>query len=216
MGGLVASLAGSFPKESAAFAMNTVEQEMDLDIQPEAAMPSGSLAERLVSMREEAASAHEATLDLDVPQYNERLLVRFHYPEVGYDPLVKAVERAQAAKVKDAALWANASVIQTACLSVLGRDENGVVVDLRTNRPVLEHEAPEEPLRFDRTLAALLRIDVPEDVKPTRHIMRHVFSPRAHATGVFDGDLALMRTGGKLINWLSGEERDIVEEFSGE
>jgi hypothetical protein len=184
---------------------------------PQMQAPSGSIAADLAARRAKIAHERVPSLDLDVPDMDGHLLVRYRYPEPGYKPLTQAIERAQTSKDHDAGLWANCDVLALACETVLGRDPQGHLADIRTGRLLDPDEVLTPPLRFNRELAGLLQIEVPEEIKsPPRYVIRAVFSPRGPETGVWDGDLALMTTGGRVISWLQREEQEIGREFSGE
>ena len=57
---------------------------------------------------------------------------------------------------------------------------------------------------INRRLAELLGIEIPSDMRKgvSQHILRHLYSPRAHATGKFNGDPTLLADGAALQEWL--------------
>lgn len=167
-----------------------------------------TLLDSLRARRDEIAKAEAPTLDLAIPGYDGRLVCRYRYPEQGYQAIIKAVNAAQNAKDPDAILTANAQALIACCDEMLGRDSDGGAL-----QPIV----PGENVRYGRKLAGLFGIEVPEDVKGVgTFIVRHVFSPRAHRTGIYDGDVALIAQGGTVIGWLQDTSRSVSESFAGE
>lgn len=170
----------------------------------------GSVAAFLRAKREQIVHDGPAELELDVPGYEGALVVTYRYPEGGSDPVVQAVNRAQNSKERGAIVSANADLLVACCYEVRGRLPAG---DLEP----LDPDPSDGPVRFSKRLARLLEIDVPDDVKaPARFVCRNVFSPQAAATGVYDGDVALMVQGGEVVQFLSKAEAEVSERFVGE
>lgn len=182
----------------------------------EPAAPSGSLLGGLVARRDEIA-ASVPRLILDVPGYQGRLVARYKFPEAGARPIVDAIARAQGSDDPDAALLSNCDALIATLDTLLGRTEGGVLVDLRTEQPVEVDVDVDEPVRFTRDTAAMLNIDVSPEIKGVgRFVARNVFSPRAQAQGVYDGDVALMTQGGRVLTWLQDTTASVGETFTGE
>lgn len=180
---------------------------------PSLPVDGGSILDRITARRDEIARSEPAVLDVEVPGYEGLLVVRFRYPEGGWKVISTAVERAADTRNPDGALTGNIDVLLACVHEVLGRDPaTGDLVPLdRSAQP------GDPPLRFTKELAALLKIAVPDEIKSKgRFIARHVFSPRAEATGIYDGDVALMTTGGRVISWLQGERDRVDEGLAGE
>jgi hypothetical protein len=152
-------------------------------------------------------------LDLDVPHYDARLAIIYRYPEKGYERAMKAIEREQRGERLDGPC----DFLVECCAAVVGRDAEGGLIDPFTNGPLAEGQLPENPMRFDTRLAEALQIDVPPEVKQrARFIVRQVFSPRGAATGVYDGDLAIISQSNVVFAWLNGAELRIEEDAAGE
>ena len=207
--------------------MSTVEQAGGLEhhiddqagiLPPDAApeLPAApSVLDGLRQRRAQLAQEGPKRLELDVPGYNGRLFVRYRYPEGGYQPVVAIYRRSQESKVRDADLLGNCDVLVMCCEAVLGRNAQGDVIDLETDQP--PDSLYSSNLRFGKKLAGLFGIPVPDEIKsPGRFVVRHIFSPRAQDTGVYDGDLTLMTQGGQVLSWLNGMESDLSSEFVGE
>jgi len=177
----------------------------------------GSVLGDLRALRERKAADAAPTLDVDVPGTEGRMLIRYGYPASGTAALRKAAQAERAAKSGDADVEANAAILVACCLSVLGRDSKGRIIDLLTDRVLGEHELPDPPLRLDERLAGALGITVPPEVeRKGRFIARHLFSPRAAKTGAYDGDLSLIAQADIVYAWLSGAEIKVDEETAGE
>jgi hypothetical protein len=179
----------------------------------------GSLLARLNARREEIAREETPVFDVDVPGYElepgslSALVLRCRYPEGGWKVITDAITRANDKRNPEGALYGNADVLIACCSEVLGRDPK--TGDLAPLDPQAGEDVP--PVRLTTRLAELLQIDVPSEVKSKgRFVTRHVFSPRAQATGIYDGDLVLMTTGGRVITWLQGERERQGEDFAGE
>jgi hypothetical protein len=169
----------------------------------------GSLLGSLHAKREELAKRGTREIRKLVPLWDGALSVVYRYPEGGTDPIIRAVERAQASGKPQAAFDANADVLIACCHTVEGRqgDEDWEPLD----------NADGSPVRFTRKLADLLQIDVPDNLKsPARFIVRNVFSPLAASTGVYEGDISLMTQAGQVISWLNGAEQQADEALRGE
>lgn len=192
----------------------TITDDDAPDVEPDA--PSGSLLGGLVARRAEIA-ASVPRLILDVPGYEGRLVARYKYPEAGARPIIDAITRAQGSSDPDAALHSNCDALIATLDTLLGRTEAGVLVDLRTEQAVEVDADVDEPVRFTRATAGLFRIDVAPDVKGVaRFVARNIFSPRAQAQGVYDGDVALMTQGGRVLTWLQDTTVSVGETFTGE
>ena len=178
---------------------------------------SESILDGIRQMRAERIAEDVRQLDLDVPGYRHRLAVIYRYPDEGYERLAKAAEREQRERTPSARIEAASDVLVTACAAVVGRNADGKLIDPVSNMVIDEGALPEHRMRFDRSLADRLRIDVPPEVKGVgRYVVRAIFSPRGPATGVYDGDLALITQSNVVFNFLSGAEVAIDEELLGE
>lgn len=186
----------------------------------------GSALEGLRRRRRQIATEDTPSKFLDVPDYKGALVVEYRYPEAGSEAVLDAVQRAQTAKERDALLNAQIDVLVRCCHAIYGikpgaarvpLDDSSRVDELRETLESLDPDPTKPPLRFSPRLAELLQIQVPEEVKsPARFVCRQVFSPRAEATGVFDGDLALMTQTGQLITWLTKADEEVGQKFVGE
>lgn len=197
--------------------MDTEQQEQTYDA-PE---PVGSsIMDGLREMRQRKVQESPRRLVLNVPGYENRLAVIYHYPPDGYQRAVKAVERELSGKDPNARLDGASDMLVVACAAVVARSADGDLIDPHTSAPLGsddEPEIPDEPMRFDRSLAKALKIDVPPEVKGVgRFVVRQLFSPRGASTGVYDGDLAVISTSNQVFAWLNGAEIAIDEEASGE
>jgi hypothetical protein len=171
-------------------------------VQPEHA---GSILDTARAQREQIARSKFEPIVLDVP--DGVLGLRCEYPQTGYRTLNDAAERAAASGDRDAVLNANADVILACCVEVVGRKDPG-----DTWESLLPGGVSIGP-----RLADALGIAVSPEVKsPARFILRHVFSPRAATTGVYDGDLALLAAGDELVSQLRSGQRRTSEQFVGE
>lgn len=171
---------------------------------------SGSLLGSLQRKRAEIAQRGTREIRKLVPLWDGALSIVYRYPEGGSDPIVQALERARQRGKPSDVLDANCDALIACCYTVEGRRPDGEWEPLDADRPG-------DPLRFTQRLADLLEIDVPERLRsPARHILRHVFSPLAAATGVFDGDISLMTQGGQIVTWLSAGDQQADEELRGE
>jgi len=186
-------------------------------VQPLAAVPSApSVLDMLRAERQRVQDAAENELVADVPGYKGRLAVRYIYPKAGYGPIAAAMTRAQMAKDKTQALLDVSCDTLIACAdSVLGRNAAGQIVNLETDTPVAPGEST--GLRFGKKLAGLLGIELTDELQhASRFVVRHVFSPHAATTGVFDGDLRLIGESSRVFAWLTEVESEQVDEFVGE
>jgi hypothetical protein len=194
----------------------TEEPTREFDVLADEPERDGSILGELRALREEKAEAAAPTLDLDVPGYDGRLFVRYGYPPGGYEKAVRAAEVEFRSQERDRTLHGNADLLAACCVSVLGRDAQGRVVDLLSDRPLEANEVPEPPLRFDRSLAEALGIEIPDTVtKRSRFIVRSLFSVRGLGQGA-EGDVALISAGNRVFAWLAGVRQDFDEALVGE
>jgi hypothetical protein len=183
-----------------------------------------SVLDNLRAMREAKAQDAEPALVLDVPGWQDgtgaTLAVIYRYPAEGYKRVVSAIEREQSTKDANARLHGASDLLTACCGSVVGRDAAGALIDLHTSLPLGAwdgSELPDPPVRFERWLAEALGIEVAEDIRGVgRFVLREVFSPRATATGVYDGDVALISHSNRVFMWLNKAELAIDEDFQGE
>lgn len=179
--------------------------------------PTASIIDGVRAMREAKLSDDVRQLDLDIPGYEGKLAVIYRYPESGYQRAVKALERGVEEKTPLARVEAAADLLALACAAVVGRNDEGALIDPVSNALLGERELPENLMRFDRKLAAAVGIDVAPDVKTVgRLVVRSLFSPRGAATGVYEGDLALISQSNVVFAWLNGAEIKADDEVLGE
>lgn len=184
--------------------------------EPGGEAPPDSILGGLIARRNEIA-ASVPRLVLDVPGYEGRLVARYKFPEAGARPIIDAVTRAQGSQDPDGSLHGNCDALIATLDTLLGRTEGGMLVDLRTGEPVEIDADVDEPVRFTRDTAAMLQIDVAPEIKGVgRFVARNIFSPRAQAQGVYDGDVALMTQGGRVLTWLQDTTANVGEAFTGE
>lgn len=177
---------------------------------PEAVGAPGSVLENLRRRREQLAAEEPRAKFLAVPGYQGALVIEYRWPDGGSDALIDAVARAQGSKAREAILNANADVLVRCCHQIHGQQPGG-------EREPLDPDPSRPPLKFGKRLAELLQIDLPDEIKsPARHVCRHVFSPRAAVTGIFDGDLALIQEGGRVGEWLTNVDEEASDTFVGE
>jgi hypothetical protein len=185
------------------------QDEFD-EAEPRVSVPDGTVAGYLRAKREEIVQRGPAELELDVPGYDGALVVTYRYPDGGSDQVVDAVTRAQNSKERDALVRANADVLVACCYDIRARVPGGELEPIDTD-PTGDRS------RFNKRLAALLGIDVPEEVRhPARFVCQNVFSPAAVASGVYEGDLALMNQGGEVVKFLVKADEELSELFVGE
>lgn len=190
-----------------------------------AAPASGSILAGVQAARERARGERAPTIALVIPGYEGRLACVYRFPTGGYKVAVKAAERETNKLDEQAQINGNADLLIACCASIVGRDPNGdggngSLVNLLTNEPIQEEDvlAPDyDALRFNKTLAKLLSIEVGDDLQhPGRYICREVFSPRKESTGIYEGDLSLIANGNVVFRWLQEGELRIDEETAGE
>jgi hypothetical protein len=186
------------------------ELEHEHDDEPVRDVSPPSILEQLRERREAMAHEEAAELVLTIPRYEGKLAVRFRYPEGGYKTIVSAIERAQASQDPDAILYGNCDALIACCAGIIGL-EDGKHTELDPSDP--------RPLTFGPRLAALFGLTIPEGLKGgavARYVVRHVFSPAASTTGIFDGDVALIATAGQVVMWLQSATERTGEAFAGE
>lgn len=191
-----------------------MEPENDVDETTNGQVDDGrSVLAQLRARREQLAADTAPMKVLDIPGYDGKLVARYRYPEQGYKAITVAIERAQSKKDPDGILHGNLDALVACCDGVFGR-RDGELVDLATDE-IVDDDA--EGPRFGSTLATLFGIEVDEAMKAkARFIVRNVFSPRATATGVYDGDVAAMTQAGTVIEWLQDTNAETAEVFAGE
>lgn len=173
----------------------------------------GSALSVLQRKRAELAKRGTREKTCQVPLWEGVARVVYQYPEAGADPIIRAVERAQAATAQDkrseAAFNANADVLIACCHDVQFRDPDG-------DNDWASMVTP-GPIRFTKRLADAMGLDLPESLKsPARFIVRNLFSPKAADTGVYEGDISLMTQAGQVIQWLNAAEESADEALRGE
>jgi hypothetical protein len=167
-----------------------------------------SILEQLRSVREHEQADDELVLRL--PMYDDRIALVMRYPESGFEAFEKIGTRAATSKDPLATLKAACETIALCCVDVRGVDENGELV-------ALDGDATRGPLRIGPELASLLGIEVPPAVRDARTlIVRHLYSPRAHATGVFRGDVAIVTDYGRLTQFVNDGAVAAQDRFVGE
>jgi hypothetical protein len=195
------------------------EQDERADVEQNGVTPR-SILDDVRAIREAKIVEQEPRLVANVPLYDDRLAVIYTYPADGAERAVAAVEREMQSKDFEGRLDGASKLLVIACAAVVGRDVHGKLVDLVTGEllgPDDKPELPSAPMRFDRTLAERLAIDVPEDVKGVgRFVCRQVFSPKGLSQGVYEGDLALIATSNAVYAWLSGARAKADEDAAGE
>lgn len=139
--------------------------------------------------------AQERTLELEIPGYQGRLVVR--YGPIPWATVARTARTLADDKVKPEVVAAgNSDALIAACREVLFRDESGELVSV----------GPEGPYRFDQALADLLGAGTE--------------SARALVLWLFGGDdAAKLRIGqqaGELLTWLEGVGQETQETFAGE
>lgn len=166
----------------------------------------GSVLAQLNQIRNNAVAAGEP-LFIRMFGANQGLIaLRFDYPEEGFGRLRRALagnqkpgqRRGPARQDDEAELNACANLLVACCTSVVEVKE-GLP---ESEWPSLDPTGRDVPI--NKRLAELLEIDVPSDLKRgvSRHILRHLYSPQAKATGKFNGDPTLMADGAALQEWL--------------
>jgi hypothetical protein len=183
----------------------------DLDV-PEVRPAGGStLLDTLRQKREDIAQRAvdgKNVLDVDVPGYDGRLFVRYAWPEGGWSRIQKMQAAAEGSKDPLAVLYVHAGIVNACTQQVLGRDEDG-----GEENP----DPDDEVLGFDRRLAALLRIEIPDEVRQVaRYVVRQVFSPEQRRTGEYAGDIAVSAHAIRVAQWLETRQGQVNEEFVGE
>lgn len=177
--------------------------------EPEAPQAGESVLDHLARKRRELAGRETRQVTKLIPGWDGALAVRYRYPDGGADVIIAAVQRAQASSKPEAIRNANTDILVACCHEIVGRKPGGEWERLDPENP--------SPVRFTARLAGLLGIDVPDGIKsPARFICRSVFSPQAHETGVYEGDIALSTQAGALVNWLNGGEQAGDEALEGE
>ncbi len=198
--------------------MSIAEQDVSSDVlgpEPDG-MAGTSILDHLHERHEQLKAQSTPELLREVPAWKGALAVRYRYPEVGSAPIVKAFEQAQSSTDPEAVLHGNAAVLVACCHEIVGRRPGG------DWEPLDGVGDPSRPVRFNRRLAELLQLPLPADTpgqperSPGRFIARNVFSPRAEATGVYDGDVSLMMQAGNVIQWLQDGATAASDGLAGE
>jgi hypothetical protein len=142
--------------------------------------------------RHEALTA-DRHLDLDIPGYEGRLVVRF-----GPVPW-KAIAKTQALANRDdrdgrTLAHANMDVLIAACREILFRDDGGELI------PV---DPSGESRRFDAELGALFG----QDFKTAREALRWVYG---------NNEVAMAVSAGEVLDWTQRMDTETAEELAGE
>lgn len=175
----------------------------------------GSFLAELRAMRERMVEEAAPRLELEVPNNAGRIWAVYQFPPEGYQKVTAAMEGSRRGKDPDALLNNASDLLLACCASIVGR-RAGRRVDLLTDR-FLGDELPDPPLRINRQLGEALQIELPSDVSHVnRYILRHLFSPRAQATGEYAGDMAIIDQADDVLAWLSGRDQQLARDFSGE
>jgi hypothetical protein len=141
--------------------------------------------------RHEAITA-DRTLDLEVPGYQGRLVVR--YGRVPWATIARAQDQlANPGRDGQGTLFAQIDFIIAACREVLVRDAGGELV------PV---DPSGKTRRFDADLAHLFGAEV----NTARETVRYVFG----------NDPAVATHAGELLSWTVDTDADVQDEFMGE
>jgi hypothetical protein len=185
----------------------------DLTDDVPAAAP-GSVLDVIGGIRDEI-EADDEPLVIPLVAYQNRVALRFDYPEGGFAQIRRAVGGGQTQRrVKtddEVELKAMADLIVACCSGV---------VEVKEDEPETEWQSIDptgNPVRINRRLAELLKIDVPrESRKPGQFILRHLYSPRAHRTGVFRGDPTILADGLEVQAWLDAGGVRVAERLPGE
>jgi hypothetical protein len=188
----------------------------DLDAPPARPSGGGSLLDALRGQREQIAQrAQEGDdyLDIDVAGYEHpngvaSLFVRYEYPEGGWGRIQKMQESAQGSRDPLALLYVHAGIVSACTRQILGREPDGTEKNF---------DPDGETLRFDRRLAALLRIEIPAEVQAVnRYVVRQTFSPEQVKTGEYKGDVAVSAHAIRVAHWLETRQGGVNEDFVGE
>lgn len=190
--------------------MAVTEQDQDLDTTPDVAPLT--VLEQLQARRDALADKGARELPLIVPDYEGNLRIVCQYPKGGSDVVVAAVQRVQGKKQNEATLEANLDLIVNCCQRIEGRLPGAKWESLDPADP-----DGLQPLTFGPRLARLIGVDLPDTLKsPARMLARHLYSPAAFRTGVFEGDIAAINQAGELAQWLAKIEDETSDEFLGE
>jgi len=183
---------------------------------PEASESDGSVLSVLTQARTQTARKAD-TLTLPVAAYNApdgtpKIGVRYQYPDGGWERIRNVGKIAEADPSPLAELNAYALQIATCCAEIVGLD--GQKDDGEWNEiPIVEGEH----YRFTKPFAERLGIEVDEEIRrPSVHIVRHFFSPRAEATGEFRGDIALTAHALQIAEFLEKGKAAVAARFVGE
>ncbi len=170
-------------------------------------VPAGtSLQTFLRDKHQRIAETVAEPLTLTVRGWDGALGIRYEYPEEGIAPILKAGNRLQDRDKPLAQLDAALDVILAAAREIVGRQPGE-----SWGQPLEGRE-----LRFGDELADMLGIDLEGVRAKSRHLCRHLFSPKARRTGIFDGDLVLVEHAGEVMDWLRKAKADADEGLSGE
>lgn len=187
------------------------EPELDADLtaasaeQPVASEPADPLLERLRARRHAIATG-DHTLLRDVPGYEGALVVIYRWPAGGLATIRKGSARWRQSKSDDVELMVAASSLVSCTAEVLVQDDAGV------RQPIVQGRT----VRWDRTLAKALQIDVPETLEERDvplFVLRSVFSPEAEVTGEWPGDAAILVEAAALDRWLRTRSSEASNEF---
>lgn len=139
-----------------------------------------------------AAIAADRHLDLDVPGYQGRLVVR--YGRVPWVAIAHAQELiAKPGRDGEGSLLAQADFLIAACREILVRDDAGELAPI---------DPSGAPRRFDAELGVLFETDA----TTARAVIRYVFA----------NDPALAVQAGEVMEWTIRNEDDVADEFLGE
>lgn len=174
---------------------------------------TGSALDRMRKVREEVAADDEPLL-IPLVAYDNASALRFDYPEGGMAQIRRALgvgkPQHRVKQDDEAELNAMADLMATCCSGV---------VEVHDDLPEREWPSvhPDKTLRINRTFAEMMGIEVPTGIrKPGRYILRHLYSPHAHQTGIFRGDPVLLADGIMVNQWLEAGGARATESLPGE
>ncbi len=176
-------------------------------------VPTGvSGAEYLKKRKQQIARREPKLLTLSIPEWVDEagggVGVKFGYPEQGATPIIRAglrLQNQEPEKGVDAAL----DIVLGSAVEVLWRESG--------DSPWRPIDPSGAPTRIGEQLARTLGLEVAPDMKrKARFIARNLWSPNAAATGVYEGDIALVKQAGRVASWLDGEDAEANEEVAGE
>lgn len=169
--------------------------------------PDMSLRGFLRQKHQTIAETVTEPLTVRVKGWEGAFAIRYEYPQEGVAPILKAGMRVNDRNNPLGSFDAALDVILATYTEIVARRPE----DEDWGRP-LEPKS----LRFGHDLGEILDVDVESVKGPARLLVRHLFSPRAASTGVFDGDLVITEHASEVLDWLR-KSKDVADsEFVGE